>query len=69
MGAQQAKERVVSAGSLNVRNTIRNKPRGQKDGRQQGSNIFTEHSGKEDILLLTTVFHCCYLRLTIVFLL
>ncbi|XP_049962448.1 tyrosine-protein kinase Abl isoform X1 [Schistocerca serialis cubense] len=45
MGAQQAKERVVSGSNLNVRNTIRSKPRTQKDGRQQGSNIFTEHSG------------------------
>ncbi|XP_066992993.2 tyrosine-protein kinase Abl isoform X3 [Anabrus simplex] len=44
MGAQQAKERVVSAGSLTVRTTIRNKPRLPRDGRQQGSNIFTEHS-------------------------
>ncbi|KAK7869384.1 hypothetical protein R5R35_000690 [Gryllus longicercus] len=44
MGAQQAKERVVSAGSLTVRNTIRNRPRLPRDVRQQGSNIFTEHS-------------------------
>ncbi|XP_023725314.1 tyrosine-protein kinase Abl isoform X3 [Cryptotermes secundus] len=44
MGAQQAKERVGSSGALAVRNTIRNKPRVPKDGRQQGSNIFTEHS-------------------------
>ncbi|XP_069686390.1 tyrosine-protein kinase Abl isoform X3 [Periplaneta americana] len=44
MGAQQAKERVGSSGALAVRNTIRNKPRIPKDGRQQGSNIFTEHS-------------------------
>ncbi|XP_049826903.1 tyrosine-protein kinase Abl isoform X12 [Schistocerca gregaria] len=47
MGAQQAKERVVSGSNLNVRNTIRSKPRTQKDGRQQGSNIFTEHSGEQ----------------------
>ncbi|XP_021917496.1 tyrosine-protein kinase Abl isoform X5 [Zootermopsis nevadensis] len=44
MGAQQAKERVGSSGALAVRNTVRNKPRVPKDGRQQGSNIFTEHS-------------------------
>lgn len=43
MGAQPTKERVVSAGSLTVRAT-RSKPRVSKDGRQQGSNIFTEHS-------------------------
>ncbi|XP_075229054.1 tyrosine-protein kinase Abl isoform X2 [Lycorma delicatula] len=43
MGNQPAKERVVSVGSLTVR-TARNKPRINKDGRQQGSNIFTEHS-------------------------
>uniref|UniRef100_A0A1B6DYH9 Tyrosine-protein kinase n=1 Tax=Clastoptera arizonana TaxID=38151 RepID=A0A1B6DYH9_9HEMI len=43
MGAQPTKERVVSAGSLTVRST-RNKPRINKDGRLQGSNIFTEHS-------------------------
>jgi len=46
MGAQQAKERVGSSGALAVRNTIRNKPRVPKDGRQQGSNIFTEHNGE-----------------------
>nr|CAD7392504.1 unnamed protein product [Timema cristinae] len=50
MGAQQAKERVGSAGALAVRTTIRNKPRIPKDGRQQGSNIFTEHS---DLLKVT----------------
>ncbi|XP_014292361.1 tyrosine-protein kinase Abl isoform X2 [Halyomorpha halys] len=43
MGAQQAKERGLNPGSLTVRST-RHKPRVSKDGRQQGSNIFTEHS-------------------------
>jgi len=56
MGAQQAKERVGPSGALAVRNTIRNKPRVAKDGRQQGSNIFTEHSG-ECSLPLGTKFH------------
>lgn len=49
MGNQPAKERVVSVGSLTVR-TARSKPRINKDGRQQGSNIFTEHSGKISFL-------------------
>lgn len=44
MGAQNTKERVVSTGSLSVR-TTKSKPRIPKDGRQIGSNIFTEHSG------------------------
>jgi len=56
MGAQQAKERVGPSGAHAVRNTIRNKPRVAKDGRQQGSNIFTEHSG-ECPLPLGTKFH------------
>jgi len=56
MGAQQAKERVGPSGALAVRNTIRNKPRVAKDGRQQGSNIFTEHSG-ECALHIGTKFH------------
>ncbi|CAH0390780.1 unnamed protein product [Bemisia tabaci] len=43
MGNQPNKERAVSSGSLNVRNT-RTKPRSAKEGRQHGSNIFTEHS-------------------------
>ncbi|XP_046682989.1 tyrosine-protein kinase Abl isoform X3 [Homalodisca vitripennis] len=43
MGAQPTKERGVSSGALTVR-TTRSKPRIPKDGRQQGSNIFTEHS-------------------------
>lgn len=45
MGAQPTKERVVTTGALTVR-TTRSKPRLPKDGRQHGSNIFTEHSGK-----------------------
>jgi hypothetical protein len=62
MGAQQAKERVGSSGANAVRNTIRNKPRAPKDGRQQGSNIFTEHSGEctqslgPDFNVFTSVF-------------
>ncbi|XP_054273838.1 tyrosine-protein kinase Abl isoform X2 [Macrosteles quadrilineatus] len=43
MGAQPTKERGVSTGALTVR-TARSKPRHPKDGRHQGSNIFTEHS-------------------------
>ncbi|KDR20713.1 hypothetical protein L798_04867 [Zootermopsis nevadensis] len=58
MGAQQAKERVGSSGALAVRNTVRNKPRVPKDGRQQGSNIFTEHSG-ECALNLGSKFNLC----------
>lgn len=44
MGAQNTKDRVVTTGSLSVR-TTKTKPRLPKDGRQIGSNIFTEHSG------------------------
>lgn len=61
MGAQHTKDRVVtttgavglgvSSGSLSVRGA-KSKPQQQlqgtrtfKDGRQQGSNIFTEHNG------------------------
>ncbi|XP_039287602.1 tyrosine-protein kinase Abl isoform X2 [Nilaparvata lugens] len=43
MGNQPNKERV-SVGSLTVR--TQRKPRVTKDGRHQGSNIFTEHSGE-----------------------
>lgn len=47
MGAQQTKDRALSSGSLTVRST-RAKPRfvTAKDGKNQGLNIFTEHSGK-----------------------
>ncbi|KAF6200460.1 hypothetical protein GE061_004903 [Apolygus lucorum] len=48
MGAQQTKDRGIAAGSLTVRST-RNKPRIAKDGRQQGLNVFTEHSEIEDV--------------------
>ncbi|XP_030765664.1 tyrosine-protein kinase Abl isoform X2 [Sitophilus oryzae] len=43
MGAQNTKERTVSAGTHSIR-TTRNRPRPVKDGRQTVSNIFTEHS-------------------------
>lgn len=49
MGAQNTKDRVVTTGSLSVR-TAKNKPRLPKDGRQIGSNIFTEHSGMNHII-------------------
>lgn len=44
MGAQQTKDRVISTGST-VRQT-RKQTRNLKDSRIIGSNIFTEHSGK-----------------------
>ncbi|XP_050526730.1 tyrosine-protein kinase Abl [Daktulosphaira vitifoliae] len=45
MGAQQTKDRALSSGSLTARST-RVKPRfiTAKDGKNQGLNIFTEHS-------------------------
>ncbi|XP_060875723.1 tyrosine-protein kinase Abl isoform X1 [Metopolophium dirhodum] len=45
MGAQQTKDRALTSGSLTVR-SIRSKPRfsNVKDGKNQGLNIFTEHS-------------------------
>ncbi|XP_076264999.1 tyrosine-protein kinase Abl isoform X5 [Rhynchophorus ferrugineus] len=43
MGAQNTKERTVSAGTHSIR-TTRNRARPVKDGRQTVSNIFTEHS-------------------------
>lgn len=52
MGAQNTKDRVNSTGSLSVR-TTRNKPRVPKDGRQIGSNIFTEHSGMNHSIFFT----------------
>lgn len=47
MGAQQTKDRALTSGSLTVRN-IKCKPRFSniKDGKNQGLNIFTEHSGE-----------------------
>lgn len=54
MGAQPTKERGITSGALTVR-TARNKPRHPKDGRLQGSNIFTEHSGKWDLYFSTLV--------------
>jgi hypothetical protein len=46
MGAQQTKERMVATAGLTVGRVARSKPRVPKDGRQHGSNIFTEHSGE-----------------------
>ncbi|KAE8749265.1 hypothetical protein FOCC_FOCC003972 [Frankliniella occidentalis] len=55
MGAQHGKERPVPQGTLggnlgNLGNlttrSVRSKPRPPKDGRLQGNNIFTEHSGR-----------------------
>ncbi|CAH0548166.1 unnamed protein product [Brassicogethes aeneus] len=45
MGAQNTKERATTVGTHSIKPT-RTKPRVTKDGRQIGSNIFTEHSGK-----------------------
>lgn len=50
MGAQNTKERTVSAGTHSIR-TTRNRPRPVKDGRQTVSNIFTEHSGMNHLFL------------------
>lgn len=44
MGAQNTKERTGSGNTHSIR-TTRNRPKTAKDGRQQISNIFTEHSG------------------------
>ncbi|CAB3359411.1 Hypothetical predicted protein [Cloeon dipterum] len=44
MGAQQTKERMVATAGLTVGRAIKTKPRAPREGRQQGSNIFTEHS-------------------------
>ena len=48
MGAQHGKERAVPVGNLGNLTTrsVRIKPRTNKDGRLQGNNIFTEHSGE-----------------------
>lgn len=49
MGAQQVKERSSGERSLGAGTSIRSsrmKPRVPKDGRQIGSNIFTEHNGE-----------------------
>ncbi|CAH2009120.1 unnamed protein product [Acanthoscelides obtectus] len=43
MGAQNTKERTLTAGTHSIR-TTRSRPRLAKDGRQPISNIFTEHN-------------------------
>nr|CAH7728960.1 unnamed protein product [Callosobruchus chinensis] len=43
MGAQNTKERTLTAGTHSIR-TTRSRPRPVKDGRQPISNIFTEHN-------------------------
>ncbi|KAG8229617.1 hypothetical protein J437_LFUL002342 [Ladona fulva] len=62
MGAQQAKERVVSTGAHSVR-PARNKPK-TKDGRLQGSNIFTEHSDYPVLPLFLNMIGCLEYRIS-----